>query len=163
MSSIMHNSEESDAIEQALRGRIEQLERELAQWENRASDLDNECNKLANELAALKAELAEVKANYEIYYNGWVEVSKCRNTAEKELAALKAQSEPVACQHEWFRTGAMEHGECRCIKCGVWNKVTPQPSVEDAAIVKAAIAWREDHLSDSQLCGVIDAAMKGEG
>ncbi len=128
MSSIMHNSEQSDAIEKALRDRIEALEAELAEIlcvihrdgghyinENGlekaykdAFDVLYSWRSTFDELAALKSELAEAKSDLTV-------ARSQRDTFELGFAALKAQAQ----EREGLCDDLVEHliGEVLSIDC----------------------------------------------
>jgi hypothetical protein len=68
MSSIMHNSEQSDAVEQALRNEIKRLRAELYESNVELDIKRKELNALAKELVALKAQSEPV--GYVWYHRG---------------------------------------------------------------------------------------------
>ena len=146
MSSIMHNSEQSDAIEKALRDRIEQLERELEHANGTIDDLRAQVKRQAE---MLRSHSESIHPNFDAWwdsdkssatpntYKGWEE--SCRQAWYAAIDALKAQSEPVAWMREWegdvSDLGNMIFAADESEKDDNPNwaplYTTPQPSAED--------------------------------
>jgi hypothetical protein len=141
---------------------------------------------LSKQIVTLKAELAEAVSAAQRLSEGQpfdavVIADGIKRGVAAALKAQPAQSEPVAWQYRlrakwvevfshWMECSKDQAGDY--IKSTVINDwiyevralyTTPQPSAEverDAALWKILKDWREDHVSDSQLCDYIDAAMK---